>query len=136
MEIKEFAELNALNKLLSKVKFHKNLDFDEFKDFVGSPIISGIYERLAKEYLSECIKLGYVNEGYQAEFSFNSKDGEALRKRIDNLTKEERTTLEENNAVEFYLRTLVSPLVCNEQNFTQLKEYYENCKENPKGPKH
>ncbi|MEQ8533447.1 MAG: hypothetical protein RIB86_16445 [Imperialibacter sp.] len=136
MEIKEFAELNALNKLLSKVKFHKDLDFDEFKDFVSSPIISGIYERLAKEYFSECKRLGYVKGDYKAEFNFNGRDGETLRKRIDNLTNEERTTLEENNAVEFYLRTLVSPLACNEQNFAQLREYFENCKENPKGPKY
>ncbi|WP_456459924.1 hypothetical protein [Reichenbachiella sp.] len=124
MEINEFGELNALNKLLSKVKFHEDLDFQEFKQFVESPIIASIYERIFDQYISECKKKGHLPPDYQAQFKFDSRDGRVLKRRIDELSESERTTLVENNSIEIYLKTLISPLTYEKNEFRLLKDYF------------
>ena len=62
MEIKDYKDLNALNKLLFKIKFSDNLYFKEFQLFAGSTIIADIMTRLNKEYQEQNIKLGFLKE--------------------------------------------------------------------------
>lgn len=125
MEITDFTELNALNKLLGKVKFHQDVSFEDFEIFVASPIISNLYERLYNEYIGECKRLGYVKEDYQASFRFDGPEGATLKRRIDNLTEKQRLSLIERNAVESYLRTLISPYFCSDEDFTLLVGYFK-----------
>lgn len=93
MEITDYKELNALNKLLGKIKYQDDLDFFEFKEFAASPIISEIFRRLHDEYRQESIKLGYITENQKPEFVFESRTGKTLRKRIDELSEHEKHTL-------------------------------------------
>ena len=123
MEIKEYEELNALNKLLGKVKFQDDLDFNEFKEFVGSPIIASIFKRINEEYLEESVKRGYIDVSYAPKFEFESYAGRALMKRIDELSPNEKQTLMENNTIEDYLRIMLIPLSCDNGNFQQLLNY-------------
>jgi len=125
MEIKDYNELNALNKLLGKIKFQRNLDFDEFNEFVGSPIITQIFKRLNDEYWQESINQGFVNEHQKPEFEFESQIGKTLRLRIDNLTKQEKEALTNFKNVEFYIKTLISPLKVDDIEFNKMLKYTE-----------
>jgi hypothetical protein len=125
MEIKNYNELNALNKLLGKIKFQRNLDFDEFNEFVGSPIITQIFKRLNVEYWQESINQGFVNEDQKPEFEFESQIGKTLRLRIDNLTKQEKEALTNFKNVEFYIKTLISPLKVDDLEFNKMLKYAE-----------
>lgn len=124
MEINDFGELNALNKLLGKVKFEHNIDFNEFREFAGSPIIASILERLNEQYISECKVRGHVAEDFSSKFIFDSRTGTTIKMRIDELTSNERETLEQNNSVDSYLQTLLVPLSCDPNEFEQLRKYY------------
>ena len=123
MEIKDYKELNALNKLLGTVKFQSDLDFCEFKEFVHSPIISEIFKRIQEEYFSESKKLGFVNEIHKSKFLFDSSVGKTLKLRVDELTENEVLTLIQNESLEFYIRTLISPLDFEDEEFVKLIEY-------------
>ncbi|MEQ9090124.1 MAG: hypothetical protein RIE52_03495 [Balneola sp.] len=123
MEIKDYKELNALNKLLGKVKFQDDLDFYEFKEFVGSPIIAEIFKRLHEEYWTESVKLGYVSNDQKIKFQFNSLTGKTLRLRIDELTKHDQEILLKHNNVEFYVKTLISPLEVEEVELNKMINY-------------
>lgn len=125
MEINDFGELNALNKLLSKVKFENDLDFYEFREFAGSSIIANIFERLSEQYISECKARGYVNKDYEPKFIFNSQIGTTLKMRLDELSSEERKTIDKNNGVDDYLRTLLVPFQYDSSEFELLRNYYK-----------
>jgi len=125
MEIKDYNELNALNKLLGKIKFQRNLDFDEFNEFVGSPIITQIFKRLNDEYWQESINQGFVNKYQKPKFEFESQIGKTLRLRIDNLTKQEKEALTNFKNVEFYIKTLISPLKVDDIEFNKMLKYAE-----------
>ena len=123
MEIKDYKELNALNKLLGKVKFQGDLDFYEFKEFVGSPIIAEIFKRLHEEYWNESVKLGFVKDDQKSKFEFDSLTGKALKMRIDELTDHEKETLVKFDNVNSYVKTLISPLDVEEDELNKMLEY-------------
>lgn len=126
MKIQEYKELKALNMLLAKIKFQEDLEFSDFKLFSGSPIIAEIFSRVHKEYIQKSKELGYLEENYVSKFQFNSPTGQALRKKIDELSTKEMETLVENNNLVFYLKTLVAPLDCNNEEMGQLINYFNN----------
>ncbi len=123
MEIKDYKELNALNKLLGKVKFQDDLDFYEFKEFVGSPVIAKIFERLYEEYWNESVKLGFVKDDQKSKFEFDSLTGKTLRMRIDELNEHEKETLVKSDNVDTYVKTLISPLEVEEDQLNKMLKY-------------
>tara|TARA_B100000949_G_C14281283_1_gene451959 strand:+ start:1665 stop:2063 length:399 start_codon:yes stop_codon:yes gene_type:complete len=123
MEIKDYKELNALNRLLGKVKFQSDLDFYEFKEFVGSPIIAEIFRRLQDEYWNESVKLGYVEKEQKPKFEFDGLIGKTLRMRIDELTEQDRETLLDHNSLESYVNNLISPLEAEESEVKKMIFY-------------
>lgn len=125
MEIKDYKELNALNKLLGKVKFQDDLDFFEFKEFASSPIIAEIFKRLHEEYWNETVKLGFVKDNQKLKFEFDSQTGNTLRMRIDELTEHEKETLLRYDNLEFYIKTLISPLEAEECELNKMLKYAE-----------
>lgn len=123
MEIKDFGELNALNKLFGKIKFNEDLDFDEFKEFVGSPLIANIFKRVHQEFWEESIKRGYIKSEQKASFNYDSYVGKTLRKRIDDLTIDGLKDLFDKNNLDQYLEILITPLDCTKEEFQLLKQY-------------
>ncbi|EMS34785.1 hypothetical protein C943_03472 [Mariniradius saccharolyticus AK6] len=125
MEINDYKEINALNKLLGKVKFQSDLDFYEFREFAASPIIAEIYKRLNEEFWNESVKLGYLRleQRQNYKFEFDSAIGRTLRMRVDELTTQEKETLIKYDNIEFYVRTLISPLEVEEIELAKLVNY-------------
>ena len=123
MEIKDYKELNALNKLLGKVKFQHDLDFYEFKEFVRSPIIAEIFRRLHEEYWNESVKLGFVKDDQKSKFEFDSLTGKTLRMRISELTNQEKETLVKFGEVDSFVKTLISPLDVEEGELRKMLKY-------------
>ena len=128
MEIKDFSELNALNKLLGKIKFQEDLDFFEFKEFVNSPIIAELYKRVNEEFRQEAYKRGLIQSLDIPKFIYNSKVGKVITMRIDELTNSDIITLKGMNQDERteYLQMLISPLQALPEEFDQLRKYLEN----------
>jgi hypothetical protein len=124
MEITEFGELNALNKLLGKIKFQQDLDFSEFKEFVGSPFIANIFKRVNEEYYAEVIKLGHIRNNVDLAFKFDSPTGKILSMRIDELTDLDKETLVKNGSIDTYLEILISPLDASDAEFGLLRDYF------------
>ena len=56
MEIKDYNELLALNKLLGRIKFQSDFDFKTFDEFAASPFISNMFKRVQEELREEAIK--------------------------------------------------------------------------------
>ena len=125
MEITDFSELNVLNKLLGKIKYQADLDFYEFREFAGSPLISEIFRRLNEEYRKEAIRLGYSMENQKPQFIFDSRTGKTLKLRIDELTDQEKNTLIKSGGISKYVKTLISPLEFEEEEFNKLLKYAE-----------
>jgi len=125
MEIKDYNELNALNKLLGLIKFQDELDFHDFKEFVGSPIIADIFKRLNEEYWSESVKLGFVTNEQKSIFEFDSPTGKTLRMRIEQMTKQEKESLVKYENIENYVKTLISPLDVDENELNKMLKYAE-----------
>lgn len=126
MEINDFGELNALNKLFGRVKFNDDIDFYEFKEFVASPLIASIYKRVHEQFISELQKQGRLSKDFRADFQYDSTAGRTLRKRIDELTEHERDSLKQNGSIDSYLEVLIAPLSFEDTDFQLLKEYYLN----------
>ncbi|GGG02170.1 hypothetical protein [Pontibacter amylolyticus] len=124
MKIEDYGELNALHRLLGKIKFQEDLDFYEFREFVGSPFIAEIYKKVHKEFWEESINKGYIKAGQEPEFKFKSAAGLSLRKRIDDLSEKEIETLVKNQDVDQYLEILIAPLKSSEDEFKMLKDYF------------
>jgi hypothetical protein len=127
MEINDFNELNALNKLLGKIKFQEDLDFIEFKEFVGSPLIANIYKRVHDEFWVEAKKRGLLSKESVDNFNFRleSQVGHTIKRRICEWTENEREaisalTVEE---IEKLLWTLITPYHCETTEFEELKKY-------------
>jgi hypothetical protein len=127
MEINDFYELHALYKLLGKVKFQEDLDFFEFKEFVGSPLIANIYKRVHDEFWEEARKRGDFPNVSLDSFSFKleSKVGRTIKRRIDEWTESDRRTLSTLKAeeIENLLWTLITPYNCEKIEYEKLKEY-------------
>lgn len=128
MEIKDEYELNALNKLLSKIKFNDDLDFNEFKEFVGSPIIANIFQRISDELIPIYKQKGWIKDANFNKFHFDDRVGFVIKKRIDELTGQEKNTLLKNNSVDEYLYTLIKPLEVSQAEFDKLKIYFIESK--------
>lgn len=127
MEINDFSELNALNKLLGKIKFQEDLDFFEFKEFVGSPLIASIHKRVHREFLEKAKKQGHlkkVNEN-DLNFNFESTEGKCIKRRINEWTEKERVTLSglKEEDIERLLLTLITPFNCEKIEFEKLKKF-------------
>ncbi|RDC66440.1 hypothetical protein [Adhaeribacter pallidiroseus] len=125
MEIKDYAELNALNKLLGMIKFQENLSFYEFREFAGSSIIAEIFKRVHDEFWKESIKRGYIKEEQEIVFKFDSPVGKVIKKRVDELTKHELETLIAYNDIDSYLKILIVPYQTSKADFQLLKNYME-----------
>ena len=128
MEIKDEYELNALNKLLSKIKFNDDLDFYEFKEFVGSPIIANIFQRLTDELIPIYKQNGWIKDTNFNKFLFDDRVGFVIKKRIDELTEQDKNNLLKNNSVDEYLYTLIKPLEVSQVEFDKLKIYFIESK--------
>ena len=124
MKIEDYNELNALHKLLWKIKFQEDFDFYDFREFAGSPLIAEIYKRVHKQLWEEWIRKGYVKEGQEPEFKFDSPPGLTLKKRINELSENEMRTLVENQTVDHYLEILIAPFKSSPEEFQLLKEYF------------
>ncbi len=132
MEIKEFGEIHALAKLLGKVKFEHDLDFYEFREFAMSPLIARVYERLFQEYTQLLKEKGHLeNKPGFGKFKFESRDGETLKKRIEELTIGERDSIEKNGSVDSFLKILLSPMSYDQNEFALLKDHYEKSEGKP-----
>lgn len=125
MEVKDYNELLALNKLLGRIKFQSDIDFNTFDEFAASPFIANIFNRVQEELREEAIKRGHVETGQKPAFEFDSPSGKTICKRIDGLTEEECETLRNSNntAIDHYLRILISPLEPTEKEFDRLRQY-------------
>jgi hypothetical protein len=120
MKIEDYSELNALNKLLGRIKFHDDFDFNEMREFVGSPIIAEIFKRLHDEYLAESKKRGYIDDGHVSKFNIDGIEGRTLKKRLDELSKKEIQTMIDNNTLKEYIKILMIPLEYDEKDYQQL----------------
>ncbi len=128
MEIKNFGELNALCKLLRTIKFSEKLTERDLDIFAGSPLIAAIHERAAKAMHEEAVKQKMIPETWTDAFLWDSRDGRAVRNRIDNWNdgtiRIARNWSEDilNN----YIKTTLAPLEYSEDDFDRVKNYILN----------
>ena len=125
MNIDDFGELNALHKLLGKVKFQEDFDFYDFSEFAGSALIADTHKRVHEELWKEWIRRGYVEEGQVPEFRFDSPAGSAVKKRINELTEHEIKTLVKNQELDKYLEILITPYGASNEQLQLLRNYFQ-----------
>lgn len=129
MEITKYEELNALNKLLFKVKFSVDLDFNEFRQFADSDIISDIMNRLNKEYRTETIRLGFLSE---EERELKAKPHGEIEKvvlnRLKNLRPDGIEKMNNNGDLEDYIINLFAPFSISSDQLKRIKEFALNLK--------
>ena len=126
MEIKNKAELNALIKLLFKVKFQEDLDFYEFRDFASSPILATLFEALMKETKEKFPSKLHEKLNASWVFEFDNQFGKVIRKRILELSEKEIETLLNHNQTETYLQTLIRPLDVNPAELNKLIQFTQD----------
>ena len=127
MEIKDFKDLNALNKLLFKVKFSEDISFEELQIFAGSSIISDLMIKMHGEYLSLHNNLG-ITPKHVAEplAKDNPEITRIVKKRISISGIKGVNRLVNTNNLDEYIRNLYAPYVLDEKTLEEVKKYALN----------
>lgn len=126
MEITDLGELNALNRLLGTIKFREDLDFEEFREFVGSPLIAEIHKRVSKEFFEKAIEAGHFDSSILEKIREIDQKGhsiKSLKRRIDELSDDQKRSLVEHGSITTYLETLIAPHQPSGPGFEELREY-------------
>ena len=125
MEINDYEELNALYKLLGKIKFQEDLDFYEFKEFAFSPLIMNLHKRLHIEFIEDSIKKGFLPKSIEKNYilKLDSNAGKTIKRRINELDEKEIESLKNlsENGQNNFLRILIEPYDCLDNEFNELK---------------
>ena len=136
MEIKGYKDLNALNKLLFKIKFSDNLDFNEFQIFAESTIIADIMTRLNKEYQEQNIKLGFLKESEdELVAETNGEIEKIVKKRLRIIETKGIEKLEKSGELENYILNLFAPFKVELEHLEKIKNFaigLKNKRENYK----
>lgn len=131
MEIKSFNELNALYRLLVKIKTSDKLDSDDIDLFAGSPFINDILKRVNHEYLP-MLKEQYNSDAmdkWWRETKFNCDDemGKAIKGRILNWEGATIANLKGKNAEDYYeiAKAYVEPFNFEQSELQKLANFIE-----------
>ncbi len=62
MKLEEYKHINALHKLLGKIRYSDKLDSDDIDFFATSPLIVEIHERVSKDWIEMSKEKGYIND--------------------------------------------------------------------------
>ena len=82
----DFAELNLLSKLLSKVKYSE-LDAYELNQFANSPITNNIMDKIKAEFNPQADKIPRIANSGAPKFQFKLENyvGNAITKRLEKM---------------------------------------------------
>ena len=124
MEIKNYKDLNALNKLLFKIKFSEELSFEEFQMFAESTIISDIMVKLNKEYREQSNEHGFLMDHEIDLLAEQNGDIErVVKKRLEIVGSEGIQRLDESSELENYILSLFSPFKVEPNHIKKIKEF-------------
>lgn len=133
----DFAELNLLNKLLSKVKY-SDLDSYELNQFANSPITNRIMEKIQTEFKPLTDKVPRIeNNGISKfEFKLDNHVGQAILKRLDYMDLSSFQTIADWNKsqTEKFAKDILGIIDHKESELNKLTEYItEKAKEKTSG---
>jgi len=127
MNIDNFEQINALNKLLYKVRFSDHLDSDDIDFFATSPIIVEIHNRLFEEWIRISKDKGYL-KNYDIEnnsFEFDGPIGKILRNRIDYWDYDKVNIFKNwtDNQIKDYIILMISPAKIDNSDLIRMINY-------------
>jgi len=133
----DFAELNLLNKLLSKVKYSE-LDNYELNQFANSPITNRIIEKIKTEFEPKVKRFPRIqnSETPKFQFEFNNHIGIAISKRLEHMTTSSFKTISEweKSETEKFAKDILGPIEYEQTELNKLTEYLiEKAKEKTSG---
>ena len=133
----DFAELNLLNKLLSKVKYSE-LDSYELNQFANSPITNRIMEKIQTEFKPLTEKIPRINNSGIPKFEFKLENhvGKAITNRLEHMDLSSFQTIIKWNKseTEKFARDILGIIDFDESELNKLTEYItEKAKEKTSG---
>ncbi|CAM4390787.1 hypothetical protein [Zobellia nedashkovskayae] len=122
----DFAELNLLNKLLSKIKYSE-LDIYELNQLAYNPIINSVMEKIRTEFMPEAEKVPRIGNRPLPKFNFEfeSHIGNNLKKRLEYTDISSWKVIVEwdKTQTEKYARNILGPINYEQTELNKLTEY-------------
>ena len=130
MKIEEYKYINALHKLLSKIRYGDKLDSDDIDFFATSNLIVDIHTMVSEEWIKLSKDKGYLSDLdiEKMIFEFESYTGQMLRNRIDNWENQVIETIKkwDQTQIEEYAILMISPLKYDILELNKLTDYITN----------
>ena len=130
MKLEEYKHINALNKLLGKIRYGDKLDSDDIDFFATSPLIVDIHKMVSEEWIKLSKDKGYLSDSdiEKIFFEFESYTGQMFRNRIDNWDNQMIETIRKWNQkqIDEYAILMIAPLNYNESELKKLTDYITN----------
>ena len=130
MKLEEYKYINALHKLLGKIRYGDKLDSDDIDFFATSPLIVDIHKMVSEEWIKLSKDKGYLSDSdiEKMSFEFESYTGQMLRNRIDNWDNQMIETIMKWNQkqIEEYTILMIAPLKYDKSELKKLTDYITN----------
>jgi hypothetical protein len=130
MILDDYKHINALHKLLGKIRYSDKLDSDDIDFFATSPLIVEIHEMVIKDWLLLSKEKGYITDSDidKMVFEFDSFNGQILKNRVDNWDDKMILTIKNwtDSQINDYAILMVSPLKFKQEEIDKLIDYIKN----------
>jgi hypothetical protein len=130
MKLEEYKHINALHKLLGKIRYSDKLDSDDIDFFATSPLIVDIHKMVSEEWIKLSKEKGYLSDSdiEKIFFEFESNTGQMFRNRIDNWDNQMIATIKKWNQkqIEEYAILMIAPLKYDNSELKKLMDFITN----------
>lgn len=127
MILDDYKHINALHKLLAKIRYSDKLDSNDIDFFATSPLIVEIHEMVSKDWLLLSKEKGYITDSDidKMVFEFDSFNGQVLKNRVDNWDDQMILTIKNwtDSQINDYAILMVSPLKFKQEEIDKLIDY-------------
>ncbi|KOF02012.1 hypothetical protein OB69_14905 [Roseivirga seohaensis subsp. aquiponti] len=130
MKLEEYKHINALHKLLGKIRYGDKLDSDDIDFFATSPLIVDIHKMVSEEWIKLSKEKGYLSDSDSEKmfFEFDSYTGQMFKNRIDNWDNQMIEAVKKWNQeqIEEYAILMIVPLKYDQSELDKLTNYLKN----------
>jgi hypothetical protein len=130
MKLDEYKHINALQKLLGKIRYGDKLDSDDIDFFATSPLIVDIHKMVSDEWIKLSKDKGLLTDSDIdiMIFEFDSYTGQMFKNRIDNWNNQMIETIKKWNDLQIleYAELMIKPLRFHDSEIKKLIDYIKH----------
>lgn len=130
MKLDEYKHINALLKLLGKIRYGDKLDSDDVDFFATSPLIVDIHKMVSDEWIKLSKDKGLITDSDidKMVFEFDSYTGQMFKNRIDNWDNQMIETIKKWTDLQIleYAELMIKPLRFQDSEIKKLTDYIKH----------